>query len=83
MDRIKELEKAENAIISLGLLKHEFELKTLVRNCEELEKMLIQKTGGEQGKKGDIDFDNLFRIKANIIVEAVMLVRKMKEKGLV
>lgn len=43
--------------------------------CMELRQMMMQKTGGQRkGKKKDIPFDNLTRVKNEIIIEAMALV---------
>ena len=74
-------EMAENAIISLSLISNErFDRERFADNCDRLEKMMTQKTAGQRKGK-DISFDELFRVKAMIICDALALARAMKDKS--
>lgn len=47
----------------------------LKQACMELRKMMMQKTAGQRkDRKKDISFDNLARVKNEIIIEAMALV---------
>lgn len=71
-------EIAENTIISLSMIGNDsFGRERFVDNCERLEKMMTQKTAGQRKGK-DISFDELFRVKAMIICDALALARAMK-----
>lgn len=72
---------AENTMITLGLLDDKLDLDSFIKNCDQLERAMIQKTAGQEGhrKKSDVDFANLFPIKAMIIVEACLIARELKK----
>ena len=74
-------EIAENTIISLSLMgNNSFDRERFADNCERLEKMMTQKTAGQRKGK-DISFDELFRVKAMIICDALALARAIKEES--
>ena len=81
MNNQGQYEMAENTIISLSLISNErFDRERFADNCDRLEKMMTQKTAGQRKGK-DISFDELFRVKAMIICDALALARAIKEKS--
>lgn len=73
-------EHMENMMITLSILeKSGFDFSNLADNCHKLERMMSQKTAGQKSGK-DISFNKLFMLKANIICEALALVRLLDKK---
>ena len=61
------------AFMQMGGLKSNY--PALKEACMELRQMMLQKTAGQRkDRPKDIPFDNLERVKATIIVEAMALV---------
>ena len=61
------------SMLQLGGIKSNY--PAVKEACMELRQMMMQKTAGQRvDKPHDIPFDNLERIKATIIVEAMALV---------
>lgn len=61
------------AFLEMGSQKANY--PALKQACMELRKMMMQKTAGQRkDRKKDISFDNLARVKNEIIIEAMALV---------
>ena len=61
------------AFLEMGFQKANY--PALKQACMELRKMMMQKTAGQRkDRKKDISFDNLARVKNEIIIEAMALV---------
>lgn len=61
------------AFLEMGSQKANY--PALKQACMELRKMMMQKTAGHRkDRKKDISFDNLARVKNEIIIEAMALV---------
>lgn len=61
------------SFLQIGGLKSDY--PALKEACMELRQMMLQKTSGQRkDRPNDIPFDNLERVKATIIVEAMALV---------
>lgn len=61
------------AFLEMGSKKANY--PALKQACMELRKMMMQKTAGQRkDRKKDISFDNLARVKNEIIIEAMALV---------
>lgn len=55
--------------------------KSFKENCAKLERMMVQKDAGQRDDskaKGNIDFDDIYRIKASILCEALIIARSMQ-----
>ncbi len=62
---------------------HEPNIPALKEAVDDLCHMTMQKTAGQRkGKKGDVSWDNLERVKFTIICEATLLVLSGKLDGL-
>lgn len=61
------------SFLEMGVMKPDVNL--LKDACLDLRKMMMQKTAGQRkNKPGDISFDDIWRIKNTIVVEAMALV---------
>lgn len=49
------------------------DIQCLKESCDDLARMMTQKTAGQRGKAGDVSFDNLERLISTICVESMLL----------